>query len=131
MAKQFELPSNTEVSIALVDNIRIQELNREYRGIDTPTDVLSFAFNEGQMAGDILFTNGSDKHILGDIIISLECAFSQAEEYGHSFKRELGFLTVHGMLHLLGYDHQTPDERVEMERLQEEILAVVDLSRKQ
>ncbi|MFP4015427.1 MAG: rRNA maturation RNase YbeY, partial [Halanaerobiales bacterium] len=82
-----------EISFALVNNSMIQELNGKYRQIDSPTDVLSFSM---------------DEEIWGDIIISTERAASQAEEYGHSLEREMGFLAVHGILHLLGYDHKTP-----------------------
>src|SRR5690554_1295947 len=81
--------SQGEVSFALVDNEQIRELNKVYRGIDEPTDVLSFPM---------------DEEIWGDIIISIDKVISQAEEYGHSLERELGFLVVHGILHLLGYD---------------------------
>ncbi|MDY6053519.1 MAG: rRNA maturation RNase YbeY, partial [Anaerovibrio sp.] len=91
---------NSEVSITLTNDEYIHKLNLEYRGLDRPTDVLSFAFvdsQEPEVAG------GMETEILGDIIISVERAYAQAQEYGHSLERELSFLTVHGMLHLLGY----------------------------
>ena len=93
---------NAEVSITLTDNEHIHEINREYRKVDRPTDVISFALNEGDepnIEGEI------PVNMLGDIIISVEKAIEQAGDYGHSVRREIAFLTVHGMLHLLGYDH--------------------------
>jgi len=120
-AQEFALPENTEVSVALVDNEEIRQLNRDYRGIDSPTDVLSFALDEEEQAGEIPFANASDLHLLGDIIISLERAGEQAVEYGHSIEREVGFLTIHGMLHLLGYDHNAPEETAEMRAMEEKI----------
>ncbi|OCL25215.1 rRNA maturation RNase YbeY [Orenia metallireducens] len=104
-----------EVSVALVDDNYIHGLNHRYRGKDQPTDVLSFPQD--------------DNLLLGDIIISLETAQRQAEEYNHSFAREIGFLTVHGMLHLLGYDHYGKEERIIMRKKEEEILVELGLSR--
>lgn len=124
MAREFELSSETEVSVILTDNEGIRVLNREYRGKDCPTDVLSFALDEGEE-----IANASDLHLLGDIVISLERAMEQAEEYGHSLEREAGFLTAHGMLHLLGYDHDTPDEEKEMQELTENVLRNLTLVR--
>lgn len=128
---QTEKPDlDPEVSILLVDDQEIQSLNNTYRGLDQPTDVLSFAMEE-DMAGDEVpdFFVSEDNNILGDIVISLETAARQAEEYGHSFEREAAFLTVHGMLHLLGYDHCTEEDRVEMRSREEEILTRLGLSR--
>ncbi|MBQ3081772.1 MAG: rRNA maturation RNase YbeY [Clostridia bacterium] len=103
-----------EVSLTLCDNEYIRELNSEFRGIDAPTDVLSFPTLDFDMGG---YT------IIGDIIISLERATAQAEEYGHSLLRELCFLSVHSALHLLGYDHVDDEEgRIYMEKRQEEVL---------
>lgn len=128
-AQEFALPDNTEVSVMLVDNEEIRQLNRNYRGVDRPTDVLSFALDEEDQAGDIPFANASQVHLLGDIIISLEKAAEQAEEYGHSPEREVGFLTIHGMLHLLGYDHNEPEETAEMRAMEEKILRASGLTR--
>ena len=102
---------NSELSITLTDDEHIHELNKKYRGVDRATDVLSFAFRESDEPEII----GADFEILGDVIISLERAKIQAAEFGHSFLREIIFLEVHGLLHLLGYDHIDDDERLEME----------------
>jgi probable rRNA maturation factor len=122
-----------EVVVTLVDDERIHELNLQYRQVDRPTDVLSFALTEtGEDEPDIFF-DGEDvdqmADALGDIVISIPRTIAQAREYGHSFERELGFLTVHGFLHLIGYDHGTPEEEQEMFQRQEEILAKVGLTR--
>ncbi|MCK8815929.1 rRNA maturation RNase YbeY [Natroniella sulfidigena] len=106
---------NKEVSIALVDNKYIQELNHRYRDQNKATDVLSFP--------------QEDELLLGDIIISLERAAQQATEYNHSLQREVGFLTVHGMLHLLGYNHYQAAEKKIMRTKEEEILAGLGLTR--
>ncbi len=111
------------VSINLIDNKRIHEINKAYRGVDRETDVISFAFLEDETDPDMDIEN------LGEIYISLEKAHSQALEYGHSFKRELCFLVVHGLLHLLGYDHMTEKEEKEMFSLQEEILSSLNINR--
>ena len=108
-----------EVSVTFTDNEKIRELNRTYRNIDRETDVLSFPlFDED-------FSDG-EKAALGDVVISLEKAVRQAEEYGHSFEREVAFLTVHSLLHLLGYDHETSaEDEKEMFFRQEEILKLM------
>ncbi len=111
------------VSAALVDDERIRELNRQYRGIDKPTDVLSFAAREGEQ-----LHSGRKGEYLGDIAISLETAARQADEFGHSLSRELAFLTVHGVLHLLGYDHMVPEDEKEMRALQNKIMQRAGLS---
>jgi probable rRNA maturation factor len=130
VARQFELPDKTEISITFIDNPGIRELNRIYRGIDQATDVLSFAFDEGNEQVDgIGFVSGADAHVLGDIIISAEMAKLQAEEYGHSLNRELGFLTLHGALHLLGFDHLTGEQAAKMRSWEEKILHAVQLFR--
>lgn len=116
---------NPVVTIAIVDDARIHELNRYYRGIDRPTDVLSFAAREGTP-----LLQARKREYLGDIAISLPTAMRQAEEYGHGLRREIAFLTAHGMLHLLGYDHMEPEEEKEMFALQEEIMDLMGLSRK-
>ena len=125
-----------EVDLTFVDNERIHELNREYRDIDRPTDVLSFAMNEaGEDEPDIIYAEedteelGDVPNVLGDIIISVTRAKEQALEYGHSLERELGFLFVHGFLHLLGYDHQDAESEAEMMSKQEQVLAQVGLTR--
>ena len=95
---------NCEVSVMIVDNAAIRELNAAWRQIDKETDVLSFPMED-------------DSPLLGDIVLSLEKAYEQAEEYGHTPAREIGFLTVHSMLHLYGYDHMEEEERVEMRKM--------------
>ena len=109
------------VSVTFVDNERIRELNREFRNIDRATDVLSFPADEPVVE--------SKGRFLGDIAISLERAKTQSEEYGHSFRREVAFLTAHSVLHLLGYDHMTPDEEKEMFSKQEKVLNDMGITR--
>ena len=104
-------------SVIIVNNSYIHKLNRDYRNIDKVTDVITFALEDEK---DMILP---DKvRILGDIYISLDKAKEQAEEYGHSLKRELTFLTIHGFYHLLGYDHMTKDEEKEMFKKQKEVL---------
>lgn len=110
--------ADSELSITLTDDEHIHALNKKYRGVDRATDVLSFAFRESDEPEVI----GADFEILGDVIISLERATAQAEDFGHSFRREVIFLEVHGLLHLLGYDHVDDDERREMEEEQRFIM---------
>ncbi len=117
---------NCEISVTITDNNEIHALNLRYRKIDRPTDVLSFPLIDFDKEG--LPDDGS-KAYLGDIVISIEKAAEQAEEYGHSLDRELGFLTAHSMLHLLGYDHIKPDEEKVMFGKQEEILKKIGLRR--
>jgi len=125
-----ELNMDPEISLLLVDDQEIQSLNNKYRGINHPTDVLSFAMEDEIEGEDIPdFVVLEENNILGDIVISLETAQKQAEEYGHSLEREVGFLTVHGMLHLLGYDHCTEEESAKMRAQEERILAQLGLSR--
>jgi probable rRNA maturation factor len=120
-AKREEVESDSEVSVTFVSNEKIQEINRDYRKKDQPTDVISFAMEElGE--GEIELTGLDMPRVLGDIIISVPRAEEQAIEYGHSFERELGFLAVHGFLHLLGYDHETEEMEKEMFTKQKEIL---------
>ena len=116
---------NCELSITLTDDKNIHALNKKFRGVDRPTDVLSFAFRES----DEPEVFGADFEILGDVIISLERAKFQAEEFGHSFLREIIFLEVHGLLHLLGYDHVQEDERQEMETEQRFIMNKLGIGR--
>ena len=121
-----------EVSISFVDNHEIKELNKQYRNIDTATDVLSFPLMEFEQT-DEDYNNEEEfvqeDRLLGDIIISLEKAQEQAMEYGHSFERELAFLTAHGMLHLLGMDHMDEAQEKEMLIKQEEILQLLEIKR--
>ena len=114
---------NPVYSITIVDNKKIQEINRDYRGKDASTDVISFAFEESD---DITY---EDIRFLGEIYISIDKAKAQAIEYGHNLKRELCFLTVHGLLHLLGYDHIEEEDRIVMRKLEEEILEAYDAKR--
>nr|WP_244269690.1 rRNA maturation RNase YbeY [Caldanaerovirga acetigignens] len=116
-----------EVSVALVDNAYIRQLNKIYRGKDEPTDVLSFSL------GDESFIGGYEEieHLLGDIVVSLEKAEEQANIYGHSFKREVVYLLVHGTLHLLGYDHENDEQRKVMREKEERILRALGLSREE
>ena len=122
------LQENAEVSVTFVDNDRIQEINHQYRHKNQPTDVISFALEE--MGEDEMQIIGDElPRVLGDIVISTPKAHEQAEEYNHSFMRELGFLTVHGFLHLLGYDHETSEDEKEMFTRQKDILEQYGLSR--
>ena len=102
-------------SVIIVDNDKIHEINREYRGIDRPTDVISFALEENE-------EYEVKERLLGDIYISIDKVYEQAKEYNHSVKRELFFLVTHGFLHLLGYDHMNKEDEEKMFSLQEEIL---------
>lgn len=129
--EKLNLEANAEVSITIVDNKRIQEINREYRDKDYATDVISFAMEDEHE--DELFVDIDEEmdlpRVLGDLFLSIEKTKEQAEEYGHSFERELGFLTVHGFLHLNGYDHMNEADEKEMFGLQEEILKEYGLER--
>ncbi len=107
---------NAEFNIIIIDNEEIHEMNKKYRGVDRETDVITFALEDHK---DIEF---EDVRILGDVYISIDKARSQAEEYGHSLKRELSFLAVHGLLHLLGYDHMKKEDEKIMFDLQDKIL---------
>lgn len=120
--KHLKLDFDPIISISLINNKQIHKINKKYRQIDRPTDVISFAFLDGIDSRDKLFHSGSVV-CLGDIYISLDKAKEQAEEYGHSLERELCFLYVHGLLHLLGYDHMKKEDEEIMFPLQEEILS--------
>ncbi|NLM37088.1 MAG: rRNA maturation RNase YbeY [Firmicutes bacterium] len=117
-----------EVGITLTDEETIHRLNREWRGVDAPTDVLSFALDEGEP----MPPTGDDNlpELLGDVVICLPIAFRQAAEYGHSRTREVLYLAVHGLLHLLGYDHQTPEEQRRMRQAEEEFLTAAGWGRR-
>ncbi|OTP09900.1 endoribonuclease YbeY [Enterococcus sp. 10A9_DIV0425] len=131
-ADYLQLPEETEMSVTFMDNAAIQEINREYRGKDAPTDVISFALEEeGEDEIPVIFEEMENPlpRVLGDIMISTERAKEQAKEYGHSYDREIGFLAVHGFLHINGYDHMTPEDEEEMFGLQKEILDAYGLKR--
>ncbi|CAM3928357.1 rRNA maturation RNase YbeY [Mesobacillus thioparans] len=116
VALKENIQDGSELSVTFVSNERIQEINREYRDKDRPTDVISFALEE-MGEGELEIFGEDIPRILGDLIISLPKAREQAEEYNHSFMRELGFLAVHGFLHLLGYDHMNEkDEKLMFDR---------------
>ena len=122
-----EFEGSAEVDVTLVDNEQIHSINLEQRQIDAPTDVLSFPLGEDGVY-DVNPATGN--YMLGDIVISLERAAAQAEEYGHSFRREVGYLTVHSMLHLLGYDHVEGGlEAVHMREKEEAVMTMVGLPR--
>ena len=119
--------SKAEVSVSFVDNETIHQLNKQYRNVDRPTDVLSFPLGENGIY-DINHQTGAK--LLGDIVISAEKAFEQAELYNHSLQIEIGFLTVHSMLHLLGYDHENGGmEEVHMREKEETVLTQIGLKR--
>ena len=124
-----------EVSVTFVDDEKIHALNLEYRGVDRPTDVLSFPLCETEEDFELPSVSDEEEQLdeavaLGDIVISVERAKAQALEYGHSFERELAFLAVHSTLHLLGYDHERSEEEdAEQRRRQEEILASIGQKR--
>ena len=118
--------ADTELSVTFTDNEGIRAINAEYRGIDAPTDVLSFPLTDYEAVDFPVADEPAAS--LGDIVLSLERADEQAREFGHSFEREVAFLTVHSMLHLLGYDHVNSDEEdAEMRRRQREILESMGL----
>lgn len=134
----LKCPYETEVNLTIVDNETIREINKEYRNIDNPTDVLSFplvdydepcCFDMVEEHVEDYFNPDTGELLLGDIIISAEKVHAQAEEYGHSIKREFCFLIVHSMLHLFGYDHMEDDERLIMEDLQRKILEAAGITR--
>lgn len=126
-----ECPYDAEVNIILTDDKGIWQINKEFRSIDSPTDVLSFPMGDFDVPSDFerleecsedYFNPETGELLLGDIVISVDKVFEQAEKYGHSASRELAFLTAHSMLHLCGYDHMEEKERIVMEQRQEEIL---------
>jgi len=125
--KHEKFPYNAEVSVTFTDDSGIRELNREHRDKDSATDVLSFPmydFRNGDVPAD------ADTAELGDIVLSLERAIKQAEEYGHSVKREIAFLTVHSVLHLLGYDHEISEEEEKlMFEMQDTIMNELGITR--
>lgn len=131
-------PFETQVNLVLTDNAGIRELNREYRGIDRETDVLSFPNLEYDKAGVFVipeeaeadcFDPATGELVLGDVMISVDKVREQAESYDHSLKREFAFLVAHSMLHLCGYDHMEPEEAEVMEQKQEEVLTGLGITR--
>ncbi|MCI7522389.1 rRNA maturation RNase YbeY [Roseburia hominis] len=131
-------PYEAEVNLTLTDNEGIHEINRMYRQIDAPTDVLSFPMLSYEQAGDFSaleedyednFNPDTGEIILGDIVISVDRVREQAAAYGHSERREFAFLIVHSMLHLFGYDHMTPEDAAVMEPKQRQILEEMNISR--
>lgn len=114
---------NYEVSLSFVDNEEIHELNREFRGVDRATDVLSFPLLTDEFDVEI------EEESLGDIVISLERALEQSEEYNHSFEREVCFLVCHSMFHLLGYDHDTEENTKDMRKREEDVLNKLNITR--
>lgn len=129
--KSENFASDCMVSVTLTDNENIREINNEQRNIDSDTDVLSFPvleFENGELVenvGDVF----EDRLILGDIVVSLERAKQQCEEFGHSFEREVGYLVCHSVLHLLGYDHEDEAERAVMREKEENVMSKMMLSR--
>ncbi len=117
------ISSETELEVVLTNDEEIHKLNLAYRGKDRPTDVLSFSWAEAEE------TFPGESELLGEIIISLDTATRQAEEFGHSLERELAYLTVHGMLHLLGYDHEKEEDKQEMRGEEEHILELLGIGR--
>lgn len=130
-------PYQAQVNLLLTMNDQIQEMNREFRGIDRATDVLSFPMIEYEVPGEFdfleeeeeCFDPESGELVLGDIVISKEKVVAQAEEYGHSIEREYAFLIAHSVLHLTGYDHIEEEERTVMEAKQREILELLGITR--
>lgn len=135
-------PYEVEVNVTLTDNESIHEINKEYREIDSPTDVLSFPGVEYDSPADFdsieekleayaedFFNLDTGELMLGDIVLSVEKIKEQAEKYGHSEKRELAFLTAHSMMHLFGYDHMTEDESKIMEAKQNQVLENLGITR--
>lgn len=130
---------NKEMAVTFVDDARVHEVNLKYRGIDRPTDVVSLeykpesliVFNEEDLLDNPELAEMMEDFdvYIGELYISIDKAREQSEDYGHSYEREMGFLAVHGFLHINGYDHYTPEEEAEMFGLQEEILTAYGLTR--
>ena len=120
----LDIKENYEVDVSLVDDETIHQVNRDYRNVDRVTDVISFAFNDDKDPKDQINSLDVQK-MLGEILICLPQAKRQADEIGNSLERELSFLFTHGLLHLLGYDHMTPEDEAIMFPLQEKILSLV------
>ncbi|MFD1203875.1 MULTISPECIES: rRNA maturation RNase YbeY [Sporosarcina] len=128
-AEMEGLSGHPELSVTFMTDEEIRKVNAEYRGKDTPTDVISFALEEMAEGEVAIILEDDMPTVLGDILISVETAKRQAKEYGHDEQREIGFLALHGFLHLLGYDHMTEEEEKEMFGRQKEILTSFGLER--
>lgn len=122
---QLNIKEDIELSCIFVDDKKIHEINKEYRQVDRPTDVISFALEDN----DVFLVEGMPRN-LGDIFISIDRAKVQAEQYGHSIKREMCFLFTHGLLHLLGFDHMDKEEEKEMFKMQDTILDTLKIGRR-
>lgn len=131
-------PYETQINLIITDNEEIKRINKMSRGIDKSTDVLSFPNVDFKEPGEFelvdeseadYFDPESGELILGDIMVSFDKVLEQAKEYGHSVEREYAFLIAHSMFHLFGYDHETKEEAVEMERMQEEVLQILNITR--
>lgn len=130
-------PYEVSVNLCVTDSRTVHELNLEHRNIDNTTDVLSFPALEYEVPGEFDFAEDYDYYfdpesgelMLGDIVINVDRVYSQAEEYGHSVKREFAFLMTHSLFHLCGYDHMTPEEAQTMENKQEEVLSALGITR--
>lgn len=120
LLERENLPGEIEISVLFTDNEGIRQLNREYRGIDTPTDVLSFPLSTPE---ELAQAPEETEVLLGDVVISVETAREQARQQGHSIKRESALLLTHGLLHLLGYDHGSEEERERMRQMESEVVA--------
>ena len=123
-ALEVENVDNLEFNVIIINNEEIHKINKEYRGIDRPTDVISFALEDYK---DIKYEN--DYRVLGDIYISIDKVKEQAKEYGHSFERELSYMVVHGFYHLMGYDHMKEDEKNIMRQKEENVLEKLKILR--
>lgn len=140
VADMEEVPYEFDVYVTMVDNTAIHEINKEHRGIDRPTDVLSFPNLDFPAPGDFSLLEENEANyfdpetgllLMGDIVISVDKVFEQANEYGHSIKREFAFLIAHSMLHLCGYDHMEASEAVVMEAKQKEALEALGITREE
>ena len=129
VAKLHNIPETAEIDVTVVDDEEIHTINRDYRGVDRPTDVISFALDDELEDSDEPELIGApEEHLLGDIIISAETAKRQAEEFGHGLEREILYLGVHSLLHLLGYDHIDPEDKKIMRAKEEEALRVLGIA---
>lgn len=127
--KEEKVIQDLEIYVTLTNNENIHKINLEQRNVDRPTDVLSFPMFEREEINSLKEISKAEQYILGDIIVSIEKVKEQAEEYGHSFERELAYLITHGMLHLLGYDHMIEEEKEQMRKREEEILGELKITR--
>lgn len=134
VAKEYNLPDNAYVELTVADEETIREVNKEYRDVDSVTDVLSFPnlqvrlpFNAEDYPDDVDMATG--ELLLGEIMLCYDRAVEQSREYGHSVERECAYLVLHGLLHLLGYDHMTDGEKTEMRAAEEKILTGMGITR--